>query len=154
MKKLYIILISLIVLSGCGVNNTKDTEYSLSELYVFEETTLKEFKDILRNFIYKLYSPSSQEDIEEALNIIKPYMTEEVFTDFKEECSSYKEDMPRNVISDLIILYGNKYNQSDSMERYYLSFNVAAEGLSSNKIRIEFKINPDGKIYLYNIWVE
>lgn len=150
-----ILSLSTIVLgfSGCGQETVSQSEYEalLEKVPKFNDTYLPQFKLKLREFVQKVYSPSSQSDIDEAFSLMEPYMTVNELRELQDITNAYDQNVERNEITNLVVRFGHKDHQSDNMHKFYITFNINEGNYSGLRMAIKFTVNPNGKIFKHSI---
>lgn len=151
-KKLLIILlsVSLLFLASCNLNN-KDTADKNGDKNI--ETNLgiteDELNDILKTFVYKVYTPSNQNDLDTGLEGLREIVTDSVYTRLSNSIGEYNSDIKQSII-DYYFNYAKSEDTHDKQEHAYVEF-MWKHSEVTDRLAIEFGINDEGKIHKYTI---
>lgn len=122
-KNALIVLIGLVMLTGCSSKNSFDKQYEA----VKQDITLKngmtqyDVEENIKQFIRYAYAPNSLEEQQEAMTMIQPLCTESEWNQLK-SLFFYKDE--EEEISDMKVYYGNGSNMTDGVNREVAVFNV------------------------------
>lgn len=145
-----LILLSILVSVAYATNQVTRKEFKeLQEYTSIGGNEIADVKEGLREFIRKVYAPTSQEDIDKSFNSIEKYCTESLIQTLKGSTNSFKEEAKQGVkIVDVL------YGQSETRRSILCNFIVDFNGVypESNTF-MEFYLNSEGKIYDYDMWV-
>lgn len=151
-KRVLLIAVALLILVSIAfASSNKITKKEFKELQEYTSIGGHEIADVkagIRDFITKIYSPSSQDDIDKSFDSIDKYCTNTLINSLKSVTNSYKEEAKQEV-QVLDIIYGS----SDTRDSILCSFKVSFNGVRPDAINyIEFYINSEGKLYDYDMW--
>lgn len=144
-----------LILSSCSSNtNPTIKEFNeLKESTSIGDVSIIQIQDDMRTFVLKLYNPSSQKQLDECYNIIKPYSTDSLIEELRRATNSYKEGAEKT--QEVVVKsveFGSAKNQFDGMNKLLIDVEVRSEKYNDVEAFLEFSFNPDGKLFKYDIW--
>ena len=156
MRLILIAIVMLVVASLVGCKD-KGEKVSLEEYNKMKENTtlecgvtIDELESILVKFAHNVYNPQNDTDIAKGIDRLKDIVTELEYQELLRLANQYNPDNDAN-ITDVIVWYSTKENNSDGMDRVYLEIVMSNTGISRRTI-IEFVFNPNNKIARHYIW--
>ena len=111
--------------------------------------TVNDLEDRIMKFIYFVYTPQSEEDIQKGLDSVKDLLTVGEYNTLLSE-TRYNEETRANM-SDLVVAYSSVKNNSDGLDRIYVEF-VLTNDTSRQHKSLEFVMNPKGLIFKHYVW--
>lgn len=133
-----------------GKGNNKQTLEELKRQSTVEVGVRQdEAEAMLTDVVRMLYAPTSEEDVDSALENLKNYCTENEYNTLKEEAVYNKSNIE---IMETNVYYCSKQNSSDGRAREYVDVKVGNDDENTLYL-LEFIINSDGKIMEHKVWV-
>lgn len=136
----------IVFISGCSLagGTEKIVATDINSFGESQEVTEQNLKD----FASGVLAPSSEEDMQEALDILLPYMTESEYTTLKSELTFIDEECR---VVNCTIHYGSEGNVETGTKQL---IDAKVDYGEYNKLYlIELSINSEGKINGHKIWV-
>lgn len=147
-----LMVIMLIIVSGCNRVEVSRDEYEKlrGEIEVIDGITVLDIEDVISRFVYKIYSPASETDIIEGIQLLEDITTEDEYNELKTIVGEYNQGVKID-IENLTVKYSVGSNHTDNLSRAYTEFTIN-KGEYKQNIAIEFVFNGDGKIFKHYIW--
>lgn len=151
-KKLTLILLTLTVLfslAACG--NKQETVEEIPEYTIVQNMTATDVKKIVNQFIIDIYSPNSQEQIDNALVEFCKIATENEINTLKDEIGEYDEAKKASIKNVSISIAMPKNTENNKM-KIVATFDISIRDVRQSML-IEFRCNNDNMIESHSIWV-
>lgn len=151
-KSVYVIILMASISNMVGCSYISRSEFnSMREQIAFDnEHTIDTIEDKVMKFVYKVYSPKSQKDIVEGLDLLKEISTESEYKSMVQQVGQYNPEIEME-ISNVTVKYSSGEQNTDHMRHIYVEF-VVYNGTVEREVLIEFIVNPNNKIINHYIW--
>lgn len=155
-KRLAIITTIIATLSlfvGCGSSDISNSDYKNLK----QESTLGigyttvELQNLMLDFVNKVYSPQSQDDIDEGLKLLEGITTESEMNNLRQMANKYDESK-NGVVSSVQAYFGDEGKSTKgSFQRVFIVYTMESSKIKQTN-GIEFVINGEDKIFKHYLW--